>query len=700
MRKTITDTFWQQKMELVRTKMIPYQWEVLNDRVADASPSYCIRNFRIAAKVNREKKEKGNDFQHIKSILNGVCVWPKDPNHLEDTFYGFVFQDSDLAKWIEAAAYTLAWHPDPELEKTIDSAVDLICEAQAEDGYLDTFYIINGLEERFTNLKDHHELYCFGHMTEAAVAYYEATGKRKLMDAICRYADCIAAHIGREEGKLRGYPGHEIAEMALVRLYEATGEKKYLELGQYFIDERGQRSYYFDYETGNQGDALRYHYYQSHLPVREQREAVGHAVRAVYLYSGMADYARMTGDEELLSACRDLWRDIVEKKMYLTGGIGATHIGESFSFAYDLPNDTAYAETCASIGMMFFARRMLRLEAKGEYADIMERELFNGVISGMDLSGTRFYYVNPLEVYPKACHEDLRKEHVKPVRQKWFGCACCPPNLARLIGSLDSYAVTREEKEPIFLHLLTGGEYEFDLFSPDEATNSASSIEGLAKGYLGEANKNAKLKITVTSALPYSGKVSMRITGDGVSEQTIAIRIPGWSEGYQCSLNNRVISKAGPCDSGEIGAAGSEEEAFTKNGYLYITRSWSDDLLEFDFPMTIEILEADTRVRENIGKAALMRGPLVYCLEEADNGSDLHLIQMDSDSEYRSEEADIMGEKVTVIKAMGYREKKREAGGLYHRYGKVEKEKVELTWIPYYVWANRGEGEMQVWTRI
>lgn len=664
MKKTITDSFWQQKMEVVRTKMIPYQWEVLNDRVAEASPSYCIRNFRIAAKVNREKKEKGSEFKHIKSTLNGVCVWPEDPKHLEDTFYGFVFQDSDLAKWIEAAAYTLLWHPDAELEETIDDAVDLICDAQEEDGYLDTFYIINGLEDRFTNLKDHHELYCFGHMTEAAVAYYEVTGKRKLMDALCRYADCIAAHLGREEGRLRGYPGHEIAEMALVRLYEATGEKKYLELGQYFIDERGQRPYYFDRENEEYGEGIRYQYYQSHLPVREQKEAVGHAVRAVYLYSGMADFARMTGDKELENACKVLWKDIIEKKMYLTGGIGATHIGESFSFAYDLPNDTAYAETCASIGMMFFARRMLRLEADAEYADIMERELFNGVISGMDLSGTRFYYVNPLEVYPKACHEDARKEHVKPIRQKWFGCACCPPNLARLIGSLDAYTVSQEGDGPIYIHLLTGGDYEFE---PD----------GVEKG--------GKLTLHIESQLPYGGKVTVKVQGDGKTEQTIAIRIPGWSENYSLSLNDKVVKM----DEGQT----------IKNGYLFLTGKWAEDTFAFDFPMTIEILEADTRVRENIGKAAVMRGPLVYCLEEADNGADLHLIQMDPEAEYRIEDAEIQGEKVTVIKAMGYREKKRETGGLYHRAGRIEKEAVELTWIPYYVWANRGEGEMQVWTR-
>ena len=422
----VSDAFWKQEMELVRKEVIPYQWEALNDRVEGAAPSYAMRNFRVAAKKNQERKELGAAFQGFETLSEEL-------DSLEDRFYGCVFQDSDFSKWIEAVGYSLNQHPDPELERIADGAIDLVCAAQQEDGYLDTYYIINGKNKIFTNLRDHHELYCMGHLIEGAVAYYEATGKDKLLKAAARFADYAAARFGTEEGKKKGYPGHEIAEMALVRLYDVTGEQRYLELSKYFIEERGKRPYYFDKEhpeevkKGHEED-LRYAYNQAHLPVRQQEEAVGHSVRAVYLYSGMADIARITGDETLYASCKKLWDSIAKEKMYITGGIGATRIGESFSYPYDLPNDTAYAETCASIGLVFFARRMLEIHPDGRYANVMERALYNGILSGMALDGKSFFYVNPLEVVPEACHKDERKFHVKPVRQKWFGCACCPPN--------------------------------------------------------------------------------------------------------------------------------------------------------------------------------------------------------------------------------------------------------------------------------
>ncbi|MBR2824648.1 MAG: glycoside hydrolase family 127 protein, partial [Clostridia bacterium] len=323
---------------------IPYQWSALNDLIPDAVPSRCVRNFRIAAGL-----ESG-------------------------THEGFVFQDSDLYKWIEGAAYSLSWHPDPELEKKIDSAVSLIAAAQQPDGYLDTYYIIGGLENRWTNLRDHHELYCAGHLIEAAVAYFQITGKRALLEVALRLVNHIDSVIGPEEGKLHGYPGHPIIEMALMRLYDVTRDPAHLRLAKYLIDERGRTPLFFDLETRNYGHSTPwksamagYRYYQAHEPLREQRKAVGHAVRAVYLYSGMADVARETGDATLAEACRRLWENLTEHRMYVTGAIGSSEYGEGFTLDDDLPNSTIYGETCAAIGLVFFARRMLRLEARGEY---------------------------------------------------------------------------------------------------------------------------------------------------------------------------------------------------------------------------------------------------------------------------------------------------------------------------------------------
>ncbi len=656
-RIRITDAFWKKEIELVRDTVVPYQWEALNDRVPDAQPSYCMHNFKVAGNINR-KEEQETDYVRPVYTVNGFCVWPDDPGKPEERFYGFVFQDSDFAKWIEAVAYILQQYPDQKLEKVADEAIDIVCKAQQPDGYLDTFYIINDMSKRFTNLRDHHELYCLGHLIEGAVAYYEATGKDRLLQAACRYADCVAEYMGSGTHQLHGYPGHEIAEMALARLYEVTGQEKYRDLGLYFINERGKRPYYFDGEDHgaiDQSVALRYHYHQAHLPVREQTEAVGHAVRAVYLYSGMADFARLTQDDSLKAACERLWEDIVQRKMYITGGIGGTHIGESFSFAYDLPNDTAYAETCASIGMMFFARRMLEMNPVSQYADVMERELYNIVPGGMGLEGTSFFYVNPLEVVPEACHKDERKAHVKPVRQKWFGCACCPPNLARLIGSIGTYVFT-ETKDTVWVHLYIGSHMEKQL-------------------------RISTAQIDVESGFPWDGHVKLHVACDTAETFTIALRIPGWCRTYRIKgLENAVTEE--------------------KNGYLYITKAWKSECLELEFLMEVQVLDADARVREDIGKAAVMRGPVVYCLEEADNGKELHLLKMDEDAVFEMEQKEIAGESVIALRAEGWRQKKAQNTTLYYPHRRTEYERTTLTWIPYYTWANRGEGEMQVWTRI
>lgn len=661
----ITDGFWHTVQENVRTEVIPYQWEALNDRVPGAEPSYCTHNFRAAARLRRKKENR--EFIPPKYTYRGFHLLPEDAPD-PDSFYGYMFQDSDLYKWIEAAAYSLVRHPDPALEQTVDDAVELICRAQDESGYLDTYYIVNGMDRIFTNLRDHHELYCLGHLIEGAVAYYQASGKDKLLKTACRYADFVAERFGPEPEKCKGYPGHEIAEMALVRLYEVTGVEKYRDLAEFFLDQRGTQPYYFDEEARERAefegsdwkpndDPDRYAYHQAHLPVREQTEAVGHAVRAGYLYSGMADMARLTGDETLFDACKRLWDSVVNEKLYITGGVGGTHFGEAFSYPFDLPNDTAYSETCAAIALAFFARRMLELEPREEYAGVMELALYNTVLAGMALDGKSFFYVNPLEVDPAACRKDRRLEHVKPVRQKWLGCACCPPNLARIVSSLAAYAFT-ENQDTLWVHLYAGGT--------------------LTKKVGGDT-----LELELESGFPWKGTAKMTVRADKPVKCTLAFRIPGW------------------CGAPEVRAPDGTERS-DRDGYCYLSGTWRDgDAVTLNLPMRPKLVMADSRVGEDLGKAALVCGPITYCMEQADNGAGLRLCRIDPErtGEIKAVPVEIGGRTVTALDVPGLRMAPSD-GPLYREYAPVKEKPVTLRFIPYFAWANRGEGEMRVWIRI
>ncbi len=370
----LDDPFWSRYIVLIRDVVIPYQYEALHDRIAGVEPSHSVANFRIAAGLE------------------------------EGEFHGFVFQDSDVAKWLEAAAYSLTIAYDRKLDEQVDAMIDLVAAAQQPDGYLNTYFTIKEPDKRWTNLTDCHELYCAGHMIEAAVAHFRATGKRKLLGVACRFADYIDTVFGPEDGQIHGYDGHQEIELALIKLYEVTKEQRYLRLSQYFLDERGREPAFFVMEWERRGKSSFYAspsrrpdiaYHQSHLPVREQRVGVGHSVRAVYMYTAMADMAARTQDEALLEACRHLWNNTVHKQMYITGGIGSTHHGEAFTTDYDLPNDTVYAETCASIGLIFFAQRMLQLSPRSEYADVMERALYNNVLGSMAQDGQHFFLCKP-----------------------------------------------------------------------------------------------------------------------------------------------------------------------------------------------------------------------------------------------------------------------------------------------------------------
>lgn len=629
-RYVVRDAFWSEKMELVRTKMLPYQWAVLNDAQEGAVPSHCIRNFRIAAGL-----EKGR-------------------------FEGFVFQDSDLAKWIEAVGYSLSWHPDAELENLADGAIELICMAQQPDGYMDTYYIINGFDKAWTNIADNHELYCAGHMIEAAVAYYEGTGKRKLLDAVVRLADCIDAHFGPEDGKLHGYPGHEILEMALVRLYHVVKDPRYVKLAAFFINERGQSPGFFEEErirNGNKDpwkDSLfHYQYYQADRPVREQTAAEGHAVRAVYLYSGMAAVAKETGDESLWLACKRLWDDVSRRQMYITGAIGASPYGESFSYDYDLPNDTVYGETCAAIGYCFWARRMLEIEMDRQYAEVLERCLYNAVLSGTTMEGTGFFYVNPLEVNPEASERDQGKRHVLTQRQRWFECACCPPNLARMIASVGDYVCT-ETEDMLAFHLYIGGE-----------------INGRKTG----------LRVREESGVPWNGNVHFEVLEGSPKEVTMCFRIPIWCSGkYVLFINGTA-----------------EDTQVQKKGYILVRRIYTaGDQIDLHMEMPVQIQRANPKVREDIGKVAVTRGPIIYCLEETDMGKNLHLVQIRPNEEFETVAGRLMSGTID-LETNGERLKDCWSDELYSASRSLEFEQCRIHLIPYYLWCNRGKGEMTVW---
>ncbi len=632
----VQDKFWSGYTDLVRNVVIPYQYEALHDRAPGAEPSGAVQNFRIAA------------------------------GQAEGEYVGWVFQDSDVAKWLEAVGYSLQIERDPELERRADELIDLVAAAQHPDGYLNTYFTIKESGKRWTNLTDCHELYCAGHMIEAAVAYYEATGKDKLLNVMKRMIDHIETVFGYEEGQLRGYDGHEEIELALVKLYRLTGEDRYLKLAAFFINERGQEPNFLREEWESRGrrghfnpnvqDRLDVAYFQAHKPVREQSEAVGHAVRAVYLYTAMADLARLTGDAELEAACRRLWHNVTRTQMYVTGGIGSTHHGEAFTFDFDLPNDTIYAETCASIGLIFFAQRMLLLEPEAEYADVMERALYNNVLGSMAQDGKHYFYVNPLEVWPQACSCNPGKHHVKAERQAWFGCACCPPNVARLLSSLNRYLYTRRG-DTLYAHLYVGSE-------------------------LSEEFGGVPVRIAQSSELPWSGAVRFEIESERETTFTLALRVPGWCPGMTVTVNGERMV----CNDDQM-----------QGGYLMLERSWrGGDVVEVDLTIRTSLVYADVRVRADNYKAAIQRGPLVYCAESADNGEIVAALGLPQNAAFSERPASDLPGGAIAVETDAYRSFSDTSGLLYRNQAPI-RENVQLTAVPYFLWGNRGRGEMTVW---
>ncbi|QSO49282.1 glycoside hydrolase family 127 protein [Alicyclobacillus mengziensis] len=625
---TLNDSFWSERAKLVRETVIPYQWRILNDIELDAPPSFTIRNLKIAA------------------------------GEMHGEFNGMVFQDSDIAKWLEAAGYSLAVHPDKDLERMADEVVDLLERAQEPDGYLDTYFIVKEPHKKWTNVRDWHELYCAGHLIEGAIAYFEATGKRKALDIMCRLADHISTKFGPEPGKLKGYPGHEEIELALVKLYRVTGNRAYLDLSNYFVNERGNQPNFFRIEAEARQDESNYNlaYSQAHVPVREQQTAEGHAVRAMYLYSAMADLAKELNDESLLDACRRLWSNVTQKRMFITGGIGSSAHEEAFTVDYDLPNDRAYAETCASIGLVFWAHRMLQTDLNGDYGDVMERALYNGILSGISMDGKKYFYVNPLEVWPTTTNHRHDMQSVKTTRQSWFGCACCPPNVARLLSSIHRY-IYSYDSEGICVHLYANSEARW---------------------------KQSEQLITLSqqSEYPWDGRINLTVQMHEPAEFDIKLRIPGWSEGATTRVNGKIVS------------------THIESGYATVHRRWEDgDQIELLMSMRVQRVKANKDVRANAGKVALQRGPVVFCIEEVDNGTNLSdiVLKRQFEPEFHFREGFLEGLPYITVQAWRSAPKKDEI--LYSPLSVDERVSTVITAIPYFSWCNREPGEMLVWLR-
>lgn len=610
----ITDGFLKEKQRLIVNTTVPYIWKALNDQIPGIIKSGAVDNFRIAA-----GRKKG-------------------------TFSGLVSQDSDLFKWMEAASYALLFPDTKETASALEKITDLIADAQQKDGYLNTYYILNGLNHRWDYLKESCQLYCAGHFIEAAVANFQTTGSRKLLDLARRYADCIDENFGSEDGKIKGYDGHAEIELALYRLYECTGEERYRSLARFFVEERGKKPSFFSAEKrlGNIRENLVYElseedfsHSQSHVPLREQKEAKGHAVKAMYFYSAAADEVRLENDAELHCVLKTLWADVTGRKMYLTGAIGAREYGESFSYAYDLPSDLMYGETCASIGLFLWAARMMLLEENSQYADVMEMALYNGILCGISESGTGFFYTNALEIDPVKC--DNRKEyaHICKERQPWFECPCCPPNIARILLSLQNYLYTFDE-DCLYVHHYTSSVLDDRGWRCVQVTN-----------------------------YPFENRIELNITVE--KDAAVKLRIPGWCERFTLQKDGEYISD---CE---------------KQGYVKILLNGNTThKLILELEMNPYKVYANIQVEALHGKAALKRGPVVYCAEEIDNPF-LSNICLKKDGMLEMRKDEITAEGLLLN------------SNIKNLYGKEPfcYTPCKIKFIPYFQWNNRGQGRMK-----
>ena len=606
----ITDQFWKPKIDKVSTVTIPVcieQTEIKTPR---------IRNFEIAA-----GKRKGK-------------------------FEGLFYDDSDVYKALEAIAYSLKNHPDAELEKKADDWIDLIAGAQMPDGYIDTYYSLQFPDKRWTDMSMHED-YIGGHLIEAAVAYYQATGKRKLLDVAIRFANHFDSLFG--SGKRDWVTGHEELELALVKLYKVTYEEKYLKLADWLLSERGHKVAK-GYIWSDWKDTA---YAQDVKPVKEQKEITGHAVRAMYLYTGAADVASLTGDEGYMNAMKDVWQDVVHRNMYLTGGIGSSGNNEGFTTDYDLPNEDAYCETCASVGMVLWNQRMAMLTGESQYVDVLEKSLYNGALDGISLTGDRFFYGNPLASVGKN------------YRREWFGTACCPSNIARLVESLGSY-IYGYSTNAIWVNLFVG--------------SNTSILVG-----------KQQVPIAMKTNYPWDGQVQLSLSPQKKTKFALHLRIPGWAQGdaapgglYQ--FQDTTAAKF------TLQLNGKDVSYTTEKGYVVMDREWKNgDQVTLNLPMEIKKVMSKPEVKADSGRVAIQRGPMIYCLEGADNNGQAWNVILPQNASLSAVPYTVVSEPViaiqTEVPAISI-----SADGL-----SVKTEQKKITAIPYYTWSNRGQGPMQVW---
>ena len=629
----ITDSFFGNYANRVADVMIPYQWKMLNEE--GKGQASCLKNFRIAAGEIQGKRE------------------------------GVVFLDTDLYKWLEALAYCLDAGYGKKHRAIAEKAIDLVSRAQEDDGYLNTYYSVNASEKKWTNLVEGHELYTCGHLYEAASAYYSATGNKKILDIACRNADHVCRVFGKGENQIAGYPGHPEIEIGLIKLYRVTGIKRYLNQAKYFVCERGTKPNYLSEEIRKRGGYEFFpefgefdekYFLADEQPIK-QKKAEGHAVRAMYLFSAMADLSKEYNDKEMLKSCKRLWDDVVQKRMYVTGSIGSSGLGECFTTDYDLPNKTNYSETCASIGLMMFGQRMACVTGSAEYYDTVELALYNTLLASISKEGNRYFYVNPLEVVPEFCTDHTYMKHVKPVRQKWFGVACCPPNAARTFASLGQYIFSADTAGSLYINQFISSELRY---------------EASGKSY----------ELKMDSDFLRTGRITIACTAGGNGK--ICIRVPGYAEGYSLTLN------------------GKKTEAAVRKGYLSVKPVNGKNIIELNYDIKAHWLAADDRVREDAGKAVLKKGPLVYCLEEADNGKMLSEIYVMADSPVRETTPipDLPGDIPSLL-FDGVRYKNEITDGKLYDRLRIKKGSMEkCTAIPYGLWQNRGKGEMTVWQKV